>query len=158
MQTSKCLLVLAATVAGMCVPCSTWATDPDTEIQAKAREALRQKMESIGQLNEAFAEVPATSGADPAAVAKAREALRKKMMQIDSDPSQAASTEAEARALREARRSSGGTLAFPPIEKPASPLSSDQQQKLAELLKRYQADELTPEEYHRERAKIIGAK
>ena len=33
---------------------------------------------------------------------------------------------------------------------------STKEQKLADLLRRYQADEITPYEYHMERAKIIA--
>lgn len=158
MQTSKCLLIATASFAAICITSSAWAADPDTDVQAKAREALRLKMQTEAQSQGgpagSFAEVPAAPAADAAALAKARESIRKKMLQMEKDPSQAASTEAEARALRNAKRNA--TMAFPPIERPASPLSDEKQNQLAELLKRYQADELTPEEYHRERVKIIG--
>ena len=39
---------------------------------------------------------------------------------------------------------------------PESPLSADKQQRLAELLKKYRADEIGPEQYHTERAKILA--
>ncbi|MDW8380589.1 MAG: SHOCT domain-containing protein [Verrucomicrobiota bacterium] len=37
----------------------------------------------------------------------------------------------------------------------ASPLTAEQQARLAELLERYKADQITPEEYHRERQRIL---
>lgn len=43
----------------------------------------------------------------------------------------------------------------PSLSGPDLPLSAEQQSQLAELLKRYRADEITPEEYHRERARIL---
>ena len=43
---------------------------------------------------------------------------------------------------------------FPPLHGPPSPLSPEKQQRLAELLRRYKADQLTPEQYQTERAKI----
>jgi len=46
--------------------------------------------------------------------------------------------------------------AFRPIEGPALNISADKQQRLAELLRRYQADEVTPAQYHEERAKILA--
>jgi hypothetical protein len=33
---------------------------------------------------------------------------------------------------------------------------TDKERKLADLLRRYQADEITPSQYHSERAKIIA--
>jgi hypothetical protein len=45
---------------------------------------------------------------------------------------------------------------FAPIAVPDSPLSSAKQQKLQELLAKYKADQITPEEYHRQRAAVIN--
>jgi hypothetical protein len=39
---------------------------------------------------------------------------------------------------------------------PPSPLSPEKQQSLQALLERYKADEITPEEYHAQRAKILA--
>jgi hypothetical protein len=44
---------------------------------------------------------------------------------------------------------------YKPLEGPPPPVSADKQQRLHELLGRYQADQLTPEQYHQERAKIL---
>ena len=43
------------------------------------------------------------------------------------------------------------------LEPPELPISGDKKQKLDELLRRYQADQVTPEQYHQERAKILAA-
>jgi hypothetical protein len=45
---------------------------------------------------------------------------------------------------------------FPPLEGPAVPFSADKSQRLADLLQKYKADQITPEEYHTERAKILA--
>lgn len=45
---------------------------------------------------------------------------------------------------------------FPPIPAPASPLPAAKQQKLQELLAKYKADQITPEEYHRQRSTILN--
>ena len=45
---------------------------------------------------------------------------------------------------------------FAPIVAPASPIDASKQQKLQDLLARYKADQITPEEYHRQRAAIIN--
>lgn len=42
------------------------------------------------------------------------------------------------------------------IETALSPLSGSKQERLAELLRRYKADAVTPQEYHTQRAKIIA--
>lgn len=45
---------------------------------------------------------------------------------------------------------------YQPLEAPALPISDAKHQQLQELLRRYQADELTPSQYHLERAKILA--
>jgi len=45
---------------------------------------------------------------------------------------------------------------FQPLEGPALPISADKQQRLAVLLEKYQADLITPEQYHQQRAKILA--
>lgn len=45
---------------------------------------------------------------------------------------------------------------FPRLQGPESPLSLDKQQRLSELLRKYKADEITPEQYHAERARILS--
>jgi len=47
---------------------------------------------------------------------------------------------------------------YPPLPPPPSPLNAAQQAQLAALLGKYQADEITPEQYQTERAKIVGAR
>jgi len=43
-----------------------------------------------------------------------------------------------------------------PMESPPLPISADKDQRLQELLKKYKADQLTPEQYQKERAKILA--
>ena len=47
-------------------------------------------------------------------------------------------------------------LNFPPLEAPAPGISADKQQRLGILLQRYKTDQVTPEQYHAERAKILA--
>jgi hypothetical protein len=42
------------------------------------------------------------------------------------------------------------------MEGPPLPISADKQRRLGELLRRYQADQVTPAQYHAERAKILA--
>jgi hypothetical protein len=45
---------------------------------------------------------------------------------------------------------------FQPLPAPESPLTADKRQRLAVLLQKYKADQITPEQYHAERAKILN--
>ena len=49
-----------------------------------------------------------------------------------------------------------GQQPFPPIPGPGTAVSADKQQRLAELLRKYKADEISPEEYHQQRAKVMS--
>jgi len=73
--------------------------------------------------------------------------------------------EAEAKAKAEKHGTKpGGTnapamkkgAAYQPIEAPPLPISADKEQRLQELLKKYRADQITPEQYQAERAKILA--
>ncbi|MCX7723582.1 MAG: hypothetical protein N2379_11095 [Verrucomicrobiae bacterium] len=63
--------------------------------------------------------------------------------------------EDKARAAVLAPRPKGRPLA-PTFEMAPLPLSAEKQRRLAELLAKYKADLITPEEYHRERARILA--
>ena len=45
---------------------------------------------------------------------------------------------------------------YKPLVAPASPFNAAKEAQLAELLQKYRADQITPEQYHAERAKILG--
>jgi hypothetical protein len=47
-------------------------------------------------------------------------------------------------------------LGLAPIQAPPPPVTAQQQQELQALLQRYEADQITPEEYQAERAKIMA--
>ena len=101
---------------------------------AKAREALRRKIDE---------DSGAAPKADPETIAKAREALRQRIQ-----------TFSYAEPTSQAGNSSASN--FPPLEGPPLPVSYEKQQKLGELLQRYKADQVTPEQYQAERAKILA--
>lgn len=73
--------------------------------------------------------------------------------------------EAEAQAKAEKNKPGQGAAktqvekeppAVQPLESPPLPISADQEQRLEELLKKYKADQITPEQYQTERAKILA--
>jgi len=142
----------------------------DSDAQAKAREALRQKYNE-GQVQQpgasATVAAPATPAAptaspfaphvatwsagagDNAAQAKAREALWLKMRELDSQ-------QPVAPPIGTPVAPAVPTVAFKPIEPPPAAISGTKSGKLAELLRQYRADQITPEEYHKQRAAILA--
>lgn len=130
-------------------------------------EALRQRM----------AEEPAPA---PAPIFRSRDPQVQTVEEAVA-AAEARQREAEARRLaaeeRRARRTTARTTAAPapapaiasapasaapaglqpvPLAVPASPVPATKEQQLAELLQRYKADEITPQEYHAERARILA--
>jgi hypothetical protein len=97
---------------------------------------------------------PANSEADQ----KAEEALRQ---QMGKKPSSVANEEPTMSASNQHPQSRPPTpkqriRSLPAIGGPPTGLSSAKEQKLAELLEQYKADQLTPDQYHAERAKILA--
>jgi hypothetical protein len=88
-------------------------------------------------------EAEAGPKADADTIAKAREALRQRMGSITyAEPT--------------SRGGNSAAMNFPPLEGPPLGISSTKQQRLHELLERYKADQVTPEQYQAERAKILA--
>jgi FKBP-type peptidyl-prolyl cis-trans isomerase (trigger factor) len=116
---------------------------PPTEGQAysKALEALRQKMSDLQAQEITQPEPPSTAQAEENAIIARTEARK--------EAEQAADTQAKA---RQAQAAAG----FKPLEAPASPISASKEARLAELLTQYKADQITPEQYHTQRAKILA--
>lgn len=116
-----------------------------------------------------FAE-PVT-GSETAAAARLREALEKKMTELNTKP--AVTVEPPAPAAKSVQPSPvakpqpkvvvapvAPAVVINPvsakIEPPASPLPVTKQDRLAELLRRYKADELSAQDYHSQRATILA--
>ncbi len=120
-----------------------------------------------------FAPVP-----EPVADAKAtqlRDALRQAMTTLENSPGDGrfaavpeATPDANAAQLRDAlRRTMANLTKYPPsrfptasaalvMEAPLSPLSGSKSARLSVLLERYTADQITPREYHTQRAAIVA--
>ncbi|HHY86329.1 MAG TPA: hypothetical protein GYA07_12490 [Verrucomicrobia bacterium] len=91
-----------------------------------------------------FAPVP-----PPSESQMALDAIRKKLQEMPLPAPDRTET-----ALRPARR---GVLEFEPMKGPPTGLPPEKERRLRELTQRYFADELSPAEYHAERAKILAA-
>lgn len=205
MQTTKFLVVIGAVVAIWANPLQSFA-GPDSEAQARMREALRQKMEALNeQATPAPTPVPAQPSPAPKAVAPtvvvpvpvepelvkpvpAPVAAPAKSDKNDSRFSEvpvASDDEAAAKmraALRQtiaiqpapAAKPATAVTAVTPAPAPAStsmvarqaPVMSEpaiapafpasKQERLAALLQQYKADQISPQQYHTQRAAIIA--
>ena len=109
----------------------------DNPAQAAARIALAKAL---------FGSAPATSSTSPA---------------FQSKPM--ATTASASQSVVVARPATTGTdnyigqnLGLRPIASPALPISASKQEQLSALLAKYMADQITPEEYHRQRAAILA--
>ena len=112
---------------------------------------------------------------DPEKIAKAREELQKKMAELANQPASGTAPMANAAATPGSAtpqtvamvpaptpppppkaKEKAGPLHFEPMQAPALPISADKAQRLEALLQKYKADQLSPEQYHAERAKILA--
>lgn len=103
---------------------------------------------------------------DPEAV-KMREALHERMAQEAANPTPAVEV-APAPAVPKAKEAKTtpapvvtkatkpAVTGYAPLVAPALPLSGTKEQRLQQLLEQYKADQITPAEYHAQRAKIIA--
>jgi len=81
------------------------------------------------------------------------------MSEADSKARQDAELQAEAAAKKRKKQESfkvSNKFNFPALSGPDSGISAEKQQQLDQLLKKYKNDEITPEQYHAERAKVLG--
>jgi translation initiation factor IF-2 len=147
---------------------------PDSAEVAKAREALRQKMVELEQqqpvspttaelqkraAEEARARKAQKAAEEQDAKAKAAAAAPAPVAKPPPAPVQAqapAKVEEKAPEAEPSVKKKPARGEFSRLPGPDLPLSAEKQQKLAELLKKYRADEITPEQYHSQRAKILA--
>jgi hypothetical protein len=130
------------------------ATSPET---TPSKAELKKQAEANAK---ALKEAEKKAKAEAAAKQKAEKAERKKQAEADAK----ARKEAEAKQKAEAGKPGqsgtkaqvGKAPAIKPIETPPLPISADKEQRLKELLQKYRTEEITPEQYHKERAKILA--
>ncbi len=90
---------------------------------------------------------------DTEAQARARAALNEKMAEIGTPAPAPVPTTASATASRVPAATAPG---FKPITAPALPINMTKAGKLEWLLSQYKADQITPEQYHKQRAEILA--
>jgi hypothetical protein len=112
-------------------------TPADSATQAAARAALDQKMQEL-----AAQQASTNVEAQP---------------MIATTPSVAAPIQAPAVTMPPANVNyPGKELGLKPIEAPPLPISADKEAQLQALLAKYMADQVSPEEYHKQRAAILA--
>jgi len=126
----------------------TAPTTSDAEAQAKAKAALEEKMSETNKENWATPAVaPAVSPAPqtkPAAVSPVNPAPPAVKPAVMSPPAQINATYP------------GKELGLKPIVAPPLPISAAKEAQLQGLLAQYKADQITPAEYHSQRAAILA--
>ena len=90
-----------------------------------------------------FAPVP--DAVEDANAAQLRAALEREMARLESSP---------AKSIKSAH--TAAYVAPLVMQVPLSPLSGPKSARLAELLRRYDADQITPRDYHMQRAAIVA--
>jgi hypothetical protein len=97
--------------------------------------------------------------AEPASIAKAREALDAKMKELAAHPpAQPPPPRAPAPSEKPPKKLTATQVlqSFPPLQAPPPAVPAAKQQRLDDLLAKYRADQITPEEYHQQRAGILA--
>ncbi|MEY4385823.1 MAG: hypothetical protein RLY20_1106 [Verrucomicrobiota bacterium] len=139
----------------------------DTEEQARMREALRQKMQELGQEQSS----PATAApavkttktvktAAPTAASKpavTAPAPAPKVVAAPTAPANTAPATTQSAAPVASAQAAKAVPAKAFNEPPPAALPTSKEARLAQLLQQYKTDQITPEQYHTERAKIVGA-
>ncbi len=119
---------------------------------ARARAALRQEMAALeGGADGTFGPVP--SAVANANASQLQAALQQEMARQQRTP---AATTKYAKTARPSGIAAPLLSPPPAMEVPLSPLTGAKAARLAELLKRYDADQITPKEYHIQRAAIVA--
>jgi SWI/SNF-related matrix-associated actin-dependent regulator 1 of chromatin subfamily A len=131
-----------------------------TDAQSKAdADALYVKQQQAAVLGQTSTDNATKKAADDLAAAQAQAAAQAKAVAdaaAQKSADQAAAQVKAAEAAANAAYYPGKELGFKPIQTPASPISTEKQAQLDALLVKYQADQVTPEEYHQQRAAILA--
>ena len=137
----------------------------DDEAQARARAALEQKMSDLKQQEWTTPAVaPAAPTAPrPVAIQPATPEVRPAARQtrpVAISPAKPAPPAVKPEVMPPANQINanfpGKELGLQPIQTPPPPISAAKEAQLQALLERYKADQITPQQYHTERARILA--
>ncbi len=128
---------------------ATQSTPPAAKSQktpADQTTIKKQAEANVPAREEASPQPTAETEANKAADAPAQEQAQTTVVTKQGKPEKSAK-KAEARKK---------PAAFKPIELPPLPISTEKAQRLTELLQKYKADEISPDQYQTERARILA--
>jgi hypothetical protein len=130
-------------------PAPTVSPPVDQKNIDKARETLHRQMAELENQPPAAtaATIPSPKMADSQ---PGQEPVKAKAQETAGKP------EAQPKSEKALNKPAKAASAFTPIQAPPPAVSADKQTRLAELLRKYKADQITPEEYHQQRAKILS--
>jgi len=120
----------------------------DAEAQAKARAALEQKTNELNRQDWAtppVAPAPTAAPGPPPVTVNPVKPAPPAVQPEAAKPASAANANFP-----------GKELGLRPIQAPPLPISAAKQAQLQTLLEKYEADQITPEQYHTERARILA--
>lgn len=135
----------------------TMSSQPVTpKTETGTTRAYRQPAPAVSLSPTVRSETSAPVGSAPAVVSSPKTG---EVKPSDDAAREAALSQALNHAM-ETKNSTAGIIApdnAPPMYDPNLPISADKQKELNALLMLYEADRVTPEEYHQKRAKILSA-
>jgi hypothetical protein len=134
--------------------------------QAAETKALQAQAEAKAKADQAAADAQAKQAA---ADLKAKQAADNKMIAQQAAEAKAAQTQAESKPATQPAAAvatapaqtgdatyAGKDLGMKPIVAPALPIAASKEEQLQALLIKYKADQISPEEYHTQRAAILA--
>jgi hypothetical protein len=133
------------------------ATDADVE-WSRLREALRQKMNQLDA--QPAPAVPQTAVVAPSVQKAPAPVAQPAPASTPAPAAQATTTAGQSPAPAPQPptkpKAIKGQQSLPPLQNAPPAVSADKEQRLQELLSKYKADQISPEEYHQQRAKILA--
>jgi len=139
--------------------------EQELKLQAEAKAVQQAQQKKIAAERAAAVAKAKQEAAQAAALLKKQQMAQQKRAAeraaAEAKAKQAADKQAAVEKAKllppEVKNYPGKELGLQPIPAPPSPLGASKAEQLQSLLIKYKADQLTPEEYHRQRAEILGA-
>ena len=148
---------LAAEQARQAAEAKAAAQAEAARVAAAQKQAAREAAQAKLAADAAAKKIALANAAAQKAAAEKVAAEKLAAEKAAQAQAQAAADKAKAaQAAADAVYFPGKELGFKPIQTPALPISADKQAKLDALLAKYQADKVSPEEYHKQRADILA--
>jgi len=138
------------------------AQEPGTKTPAQKAPSAEQKAAPAPTFQPVAQQPPATVtpattpivSSSPEETARQREAVRQKLAELSAQETAAPTAKPPGKKSGAVTKVTPPT--FAPLETPPSAVPATKEAKLADLLRKYKADDITPEDYHKARARILA--